>query len=443
MSVREFFRAEGAKTFSVVWFGQLVSLLGSSMTRFGLAIWVFQETGSATQLALIVMASRIPMLLVSPFVGALVDRWDRRTAMLISDTGAAVGTLVTMFLVVAGSLEIWHLYLTLSFSGVFAAFQFPAYSAAVTLLIPKEQYARASGMVQLAGSVGGVLAPIVAATVVVSVGLGPLFVADVASYLVAVATLVLVRFPRAEPSERQGRGVLGLLREAREGLSFITDRRGLLILVLSFVMVNFAFSFQGVLTIPLLLNLTDEQTAGLIVSAGAAGVAVGSLTLAAWGGPTNKILGVYLPIMAMGVGLVMMGLRPSVWLVTAGLLLMLGTHPIAGGSSQAIWQAKVPPPLQGRVFAIRQISAIAASPIAFLSAGLLADRIFEPLFADGGSALTAVFGSGPGRGIGFLFACTGLVAIAITIWALRHPRIRSLDIEIPDADRVDVTVGAG
>lgn len=440
--MREFMRAEGTKTFSVVWFGQLVSLLGSSMTGFGLAIWVFQETGSATQLALIVMASRIPMLLVSPFVGALVDRWDRRTAMLISDTGAAVGTLVTMLLVVTGSLEIWHLYLTLSFSGAFAAFQFPAYSAAVTQLIPKEHYARASGMVQLAGSVGGILAPVAAAAIVVSAGLGPLFVADVASYLVAVTTLLAVRFPKAEKSERRGRGVMALLREAREGLTFITARRGLLILVLSFLMVNFAFAFQGVLTIPLLLNLTDGQTAGLIVSAGAAGVAVGSLALAAWGGPRNKIIGVYVPIMAMGVGLVMMGLRPSVWLVTAGLLLMLGTHPIAGGSSQAIWQAKVPPNLQGRVFAIRQISAISASPIAFLSAGLLADRVFEPMFADGGSPLTAVFGSGAGRGIGFLFACTGLVAIAITIWALRHPRIRNLDTEVPDADLLEARAEA-
>ena len=86
------------------------------------------------------------------------------------------------------------------------------------------------------------------------------------------------------------------------------------------------------------------------------------------------------------------------------------------------------------MFAIRQISAISASPIAFLSAGLLADQVFEPLFADDGSALTAVFGSGPGRGIGFLFACTGILAIAITVWALRHPRIRNLDTEIPDAD---------
>jgi DHA3 family macrolide efflux protein-like MFS transporter len=197
-------------------------------------------------------------------------------------------------------------------------------------------------------------------------------------------------------------------------------------------MVNFAFSFQGVLVVPLLLNLTTEQTAGLVVSLGAAALAAGSLILSVWGGPENRIAGVYLPIAAMGVGLVLMGLTPVVALVAVGSMLMHGTHPIAGGSSQSIWQSKVPPELQGRVFAIRQVSAIAAAPLAFVAAGLLADRVFEPLLADPGGPLTAVFGSGPGRGIGVLFILTGLAAIATVIGALNHPRIRHLETEIPD-----------
>ena len=149
--MRQLMKIPEFRVFGIVWSGQLVSNLGSGMTSFGLAIWVFQETGSAFQLALVVAAARVPMLLVSPFAGALVDRWDRRWAMILSDTGAALGTLATMFLVVSGNLEIWHLYLTLSFSGLFQAFQFPAYSAATTLMVPREHYGRASGLVQLAG----------------------------------------------------------------------------------------------------------------------------------------------------------------------------------------------------------------------------------------------------------------------------------------------------
>ncbi len=432
--MRDFFNAPGARVFGIVWIGQLVSNLGSAMTSFGLAIWVFTETGSATQLALIILAARLPMLLVSPFAGALVDRWDRRWAMILADTGAAVGTFATMLLLVTGNLETWHLYFTLSFSGLFQAFQFPAYGAATTLLVDREHYARASGLVQLAGSIGRVAAPTLAAAAVVWSGLTILFVVDFITFLFAVGTLLTVRFPAAEPSERKARGVRGLLLEAKEGLDFVLDKRALLVLMLSFVVVNFAFAFQSVLLIPLLLNITTEQTAGLILSIGAGGIIVGSLVLTMWGGPKNRIAGVYAPIMAMGVGLLLIGLRPSVTLVVIGILLMNGTHPIAGGSSQAIWQSKVPPNLQGRVFAIRQVSAISAAPIAFLLAGTLADNWFEPFMADAAGTIGTLLGTGPGRGIGFMFVLLGIFVIGIVAVAWNLPRIRNLEVEVPDLE---------
>ena len=426
------------RTFMVVWLGQMVSNLGSAMTGFGLGIWVYQETGSATKLAFIVLASRLPALLVSPFAGALVDRWDRRWAMILSDTGAAVGTLAIMLLLLGGSLHIWHLYIALALSGLFSAFQFPAYGAAVTLMVEKEDYARASGFIQLAGSVGRVMAPTAAAAIVVWAGLAPLFVIDFVTFLIAVGTLLTVRFKAPAPAERQGRGVMGLLREARLGLDFVLERRALLILMLSFVVVNFAFAFQSVLLIPLLLETTTEHVAGWVVSIGAGGVVVGSLILSAWGGPKNRIAGVYFPIFAMGIGLVLIGLRPSVLLIIFGILLMNGPHPVAGGSSQAIWQSKVPANLQGRVFAIRQVSAISAAPFALLLAGTLADNVFEPMMSDDTGVLTTVLGAGSGRGIGLMFVLTGLFVMAVVGVALRHPRIQGLEVEVPDLEDVGV-----
>lgn len=426
----------GNRTFMIVWFGQVISNLGSSMTSFGLGIWVYQETGSAMNLAYVVLASQLPALFVSPFAGALIDRWDRRWAMLLSDAGAAIGTLAIMLLLLTDSLELWHLYLALGVSGVFSAFQFPAYGAAITLMVDKDEYARASGFVQLAGSVGRIAAPAAAAAIVVWAGLTPLFVIDFVTFLVAVATLVAVRFPSHEPSERQGRGVVGLLREARQGLDFVLVRRALLILMLSFVMVNFAFAFQSVLLIPLLLETTTEQVAGWVVSIAAGAVVTGSLALGAWGGPKNRIAGVYVPIFAMGIGLSLIGLRPSVLLIIAGILLMNGTHPIAGGSSQAIWQSKVPPNLQGRVFAIRQVSAIISSPPAYLFAGFLADRVFEPLMADASGPVALLVGSGPGRGMGLMFVLVGLFVMAVVLAAWNHPRIRNLENEVPDLEPV-------
>lgn len=431
--MRRLWREPGVKTFAVVWSGQLVSNLGSSMTSFGLAIWVFDKTGSVLQLSLIVMAAQAPALLVSPFAGALVDRWDRRKAMLLADTGAAAGTLAAIILILTGALETWHLYVTLSFSGLFSAFQYPAYSAAVTLMIPKEHYARASGLVQLAGGIGRVAAPAIAAAVVVTSGLGPIFIVDFVTYLCAVATLAFVAFPKAPPSTRRGAGIRGLALEAKEGLEFVLGRRALLVLLLSFLMVNFAFAFQSVLMVPLLLSLTSEQMAGFVVSIGAVAIVTGSLLLSVWGGPVNRVAGVYVPIAAMGVGLIAIGIRPVLEIVIAGSILMHGTHPVAGGSSQSIWQSKVPPELQGRVFAIRQVTAIAATPIAYLLAGILADGLLEPLMTDATGPMAAIFGTGAGRGIGVLFVATGILAIITVIVAIRHPRIRNLEIEIPDA----------
>lgn len=427
------------RTFMTVWFGQVVSNLGSSMTSFGLGIWVYQETGSATNLALIVLAARVPALLVSPFAGAIIDRWNRRSAMLLADAGAATGTLAIMILLLTNSLELWHLYLALGLSGVFSAFQLPAYGAAITLMVDKDQYARASGFVQLAGSVGRIAAPAAAAALVVWVGLTPLFIIDFLTFIIAVVTLMAVRFPSPPPAERQGRGVAGLLSEARLGLDFVLERPALLVLMLSFVLVNFAFAFQSVLLIPLLLETTTEQVAGWVVSLAAGAVVVGSVILGAWGGPKDRIAGVYAPIFAMGVGLSLIGLRPSVLLIIAGILLMNGTHPIAGGSSQAIWQSKVPPNLQGRVFAIRQVSAIIASPPAFLLAGWLADKVFEPLVANEASPLTQLVGWGPGRGIGLMFVLLGLFVVAVVITAWRNPQIRNLEQEVPDHEPIDIT----
>lgn len=430
--MRDFLKARGARTFLIVWFGQMVSNLGSGMTAFGLGVWVYQETGSATRLAMIVLASRLPMLLVSPFVGALVDRWDRRRVMILSDAGSALSTLAIMLLLLAGWLQMWHLVIALAVGGGFAAFQFPAYGAAITLMVDREHHARASGFVQLAGSIGRVAAPTAAAAIVVVWGLTPLFVIDFVTFLVAVGTLMAVRFAAPPAAERRGRGIIGLLREAREGLDFVLERRALFILMLSFVVVNFAFAFQGVLLIPLLLETTSERVAGIVVSIGAAGVVAGSLLLGIWGGPRSRIAGVYAPILAMGVGLVLIGLRPDVTLIVAGILLMNTTHPIAGGSSQAIWQSKVPPNLQGRVFAVRQVSAIVASPVAYLLAGPLADRVFEPALADGGGVLAGLVGSGPGRGIGLMFVLAGVFVVVVVARAWTHPRIRGLEVEVPD-----------
>lgn len=423
------------RVFLIVWAGQLVSRVGSSLAQFALAFWVYNETGSTTQLALVVLVARLPALLITPFAGAIIDRWPRRRAMMLSDAGASIGTLAIMLLVLANALEIWHLYIALGVSSAFGAFQFPAYSAATTLLVPKRHHGRAAGMVQLAGSAGILLGPILGAVVLVSGGLGIVFAIDLVTFAIAFVTLALVRFPETTPEPRLGKGAAALLREAKVGLDYVRERPGLLRLMLTFSYVNFGVLFHSVLIYPLLLSFVDETQAGATISIGAIGMVFGGATMSIWGGPTRRIPGLMVALSGMGIGLLIAGLRPSTAVVSLGIFVILVSVPIGAGISQAFWQSKIPPELQGRVFSLRTLLAMGATPASYLLAGPLADGVFEPMLAGDGLLATSVgsvIGTGPGRGIGAFFIVLGISIVAVVIYTARHPQIRSLDVAVPD-----------
>ncbi|MEL7234442.1 MAG: MFS transporter, partial [Chloroflexota bacterium] len=140
----------GMRTFTIIWAGQLLSLIGTAMTRFALVVWAYDLTGTATTVALVSFSFFLPLVLISPIAGIVVDRFDRRMVMLVTDLGAGVMTLVLLALHLSGSLAVWHAYLLLGASGIFNAFQEPAYVAASSLLVPKTHYARANGMRSIA-----------------------------------------------------------------------------------------------------------------------------------------------------------------------------------------------------------------------------------------------------------------------------------------------------
>jgi DHA3 family macrolide efflux protein-like MFS transporter len=425
------------KTFFVVWAGQFVSLVGTNLTGFALAVWVFQETGSTTQLALVLFAGQVPQLVATPFAGALVDRWDRRRAMMISDTGAGVGTLVIAALLLTDSLQIWHLYIALSFSGTFQALQWPAYSAATTLLVDKEHHGRAAGMVQLAEAVGQVIAPALAGVLLLVGGLGLVISVDVLTFLFAVGTLAFVRFPAPKKSEAAVEASGSLWHEARYGWRYIRRRKGLLALLLYFGSVNLVFGFIGVLIFPLVLSFASEAALGTSFSIAGIGMVLGSIVMSAWGGPKRRVFGIFWADVVVGLALVAAAWRPSIVGITAGAFIVFLVIPIGNGSSQALWQAKVEPDLQGRVFAVRRLLAGGTGPVAYLLAGPLADGVFEPLLAPGGAlagSVGSIIGTGPGRGIAFLFMVMGALSIVFTVLAYAYRPLREVQEQLPDVD---------
>jgi MFS family permease len=378
----------------------------------------------------------LPGILLSPIAGALVDRWDRRRVMILSDAGAGACTLALALLLASGSLQLWQIYLLMALSSSFGALQWPAYSAATTLLVAKEQLGRASGMVQMAEATGSILAPILAGTLVGVIGVPGVMLVDFATFLFAVSTLMLVRIPRPPVTEsgKESRG--SLLREAGYGWTYIRARSGLLSLLVFFAATNFFGSMVGVLIQPMMLSFTSPAVMGRAFSAAGVGMLAGSLTISAWGGPKRKVFGILAFEFISGLGMVVVGLRASATLIAAAGFVVLFTMPITNACSQAIWQRKVAPDVQGRVFAVRRMIAWSTMPLAYLIAGPLADRIFIPLLVEGGALADSVgrlLGVGPGRGIGLLFVVMGIfVSLACLAGAL-YPRLRRVELELPDA----------
>jgi MFS family permease len=430
-------RPTGMFGFTVVWIGQIFSLLGTSMTGFAMTIWAYEKTNSATALALVGFFFVAPMLIASPFAGALVDRSNRKMMMMLSDIASGIATFVILILYTTGHLQIWHLYITSAFQGVFQSFQWPAYSAAISTMIPKQHYGRANGMLSLADTASNIFAPILAGSL-----LGILLI-DLGTLTLAISALLLVHIPQPRITEegRQAKG--NIFKEAVFGFRYILTRPSLLALQLVFLTGNFFIGIPNAVQAAMILANTgsNEKALAYVNSAGAVGGVLGGLVMSAWGGPKRRVHGVLMGwFVASLLGGVMMGFARSIpfWAVAA----FMGVFfvPIINGSNQAIWQAKVPPDLQGRVFSIRRLIAWFVSPLAMLVAGPMADKVLEPAMRNPQSFLASsigwAIGTGPGRGMALLFIIGGAVAALIGISGYAFRILREADTLLPDHDEI-------
>jgi len=424
------------RVFIVVWLGQLVSLVGSGLTSFALGLWVYQRTGSVTQFALISLFVVLPGVILSPLAGALVDRWDRRWVMILSDAGAGLSTLMMALLFFTGRVQVWHICLAAGASATFGTFQYPAYAAATTLLVSNHNLGRANGMVQFGRAASEILAPALAGVLVLTIRVEGVLLIDFVTFLFAVTTLLFVRFPQPEITSVGQASKGSLWRKAAYGWTYVAARRGLLGLLVFFAIVNFLWGLVGASITPMILGFTSADVLGIIISVAGGGMLIGSLAMSAWGGPKHRINGVLFFELLSGLCFLLIGLRPSAWLVAIGAFCAHLTIAFVYGSNQAIWQNRVPPDVQGRVFAAQQMIATSSRPLAYLVAGPLADELFEPLLAPGGplaGSIGQIVGVGPGRGIGLLFLIMGVLKVAASLGGYLYSPIRRVEDESPDA----------
>jgi MFS transporter, DHA3 family, macrolide efflux protein len=434
-------RPRGLRTCGILCCGQLVSLLGTAMTRFSLLIWAYERTGEATTLALLVCFSFGPYVLISPLAGVLVDRVDRRWVMWFADLGAGLMTAALLTLYATGTLQLWHLYVAEALTGLCEAFQIPAYSAAIAGLVPKEHYARVSGMRSLASSASEVLAPFCAGVLLGWVTLRGIMLIDLATSLVALLTLLVVRIPRpaVTPEDRAMRG--SPWQEVAFGFRYIFQRPGLLGLLLIFVGINLMASFTWFALLgPMVLARSGKSALSLasVKTALGFGGLLGGLVVTVWGGPRRRIhtllAGAALSFLLSDF-LLAVGARTPVWALGA----FLGSFliPFITSADQSIWQTKVAPSVQGRVFSVHGMLRTATIPLGCLLAGPLADHLFEPAMAADGR-LAPVFGwlvgTGPGAGMALMFAGTAILGTGMSLSGYLVPAVRRVEEELPDHD---------
>jgi MFS family permease len=425
--------------FVIVWAGQVASLIGTAMSQFALTVWAWKATGSAMTLSVIAFCGFAPMIVLMPFAGILVDRWDRKVTMAVSDAASGLATLAVLLLFATGRLEVWHLYVTSIFSASFQAFQWPAYSAAISTMIPKMHYARASGMLSIAQSASGIAGPAIAGALVASVGLPVVLVVDIVSCIVAVSVLAIVRIPRPMPSAESTEARRKWLAQAAFGFRYIFARPPLTSLMLLFIVFNMlAMLCHGVWSAMILARSGGAATVlGLTESASAVGFGMGGILLVVWSGLRRRITGIlWAMVVASVVGSILVGLGRSlpVW-AFAGFVGSMAM-PVMNGLSQSIWQCKVPADVQGRVFSARMQLSQLVTPVAMIASGWMADRVFEPAMLAGGR-LTRLFGplvgTGPGAGMAVMFVIFGVLATVAAAAGFFVHQLRDAEQLLPDA----------
>jgi MFS family permease len=430
------------QNFGLFWFGQSLSEVGTRLTGFGLSIWVYQNTHVVTQLSLVIFFTTLPGVLITPVVGALVDRWNRRTTIIISDLAAGLITLVLALLLLTDSLELWHTYVTAFLTSVCGSFQMTAKSAAIPMMVPKEQIGRANGLVQFSTAVGHLAAPILAGILIASVGLQGLLLIDISTYIVAFFTLLFVRIPQPESSNQLGKGINAIVNEIVYGWENISSRTFFVTLMAFMTVYFFISGLTTVLIDPLILSFSSATTFGGVMSIAGLGMVCGSIFMSIWGGGNKSLSSLFIFSALNGMGLVIAGLKPFVPTIAIGVFISFFTVPIILGTNSTIWQTSIHPNVQGRVLSL--FGSITGLGLAFgnLSASPLADQILEPMLSTDGILANTVgqlLETGTGRGIGFLMVIVGLIFILTSISLYNYFCFKPIDDAFVSAGSEEVS----
>ncbi|MEV0136164.1 MFS transporter [Dactylosporangium sp. NPDC050688] len=427
----------GARRFALISAAQLVSLAGSTLTGWAIPVWIYTTTGSLTAFGLTGVATVLPILLATPLAGAVADRYNRRRVILGSSWAAAAVVVAIAFLLGSGDAPLIAVLCTVWLLSFASTFQRIAYTAAIPQLVPKRYLGHANGIAQLVNGIALLFVPLLAAGLYGAIGLRGIVIIDLVTYAVAIAVLLVIRFPDLMGQRRLETFSAQLAGGAR--LSWGTPAfRAMLVY---YGVTNLLYAVPVLLVPPLVLGFAGVGQVGQVALGEGLGVLVGGLAMTIWGGPARRrMVANILAIGAAGVCVALSGLRPSVPLVILGVFGTALGLSLANGIYLTIVQTKVPQRFHGRVIALNQTLTWSTLPIGFLVLVPLSGKL-QPLLDPGGALATTVgrvLGTGSGRGLGLAYVLCGLGMVLVALVALRVRLLTRLDEDLPDAPADDL-----
>ena len=412
------------KNFYKLWLGELISNIGSGMTAFALSVYIYGKTGSVSYVSLITLLSFMPSIILSPIGGLLADRYDRRLLMIIGDLFSGLGLVYILWNIQAGEKSIVSIFVGITFSSIFTSLLEPSYRATLTDILEEENYAKASGLIQVAGSAKYLISPVIAGIVLSVADIRVILLLDIMTFITTCLMIFLVR--KSINSEKQNYkkdSFKGLL----EGLFIIKENRGVYSLVIIMFFVCFFMGFIQILIRPMILATSNVKTAGMMESLCAVGLLIGSLWIGIAGIKKNysKILAV--ACFFCGIFMSMTGVNKNLAIIGISTFLFFSTLPFMNSCADVLVRVSVPNELQGRVWGLISLITQMGTVAAYIISGVMADYVFEPMFNKNGllvKNIGMIIGTGKGRGIGFMLILSGMgmLIMAIVIWKNREIR---------------------
>ena len=427
------------RNFILVWLGQTVSSLGSSLTSFGFSVYLFEELGTAMPFVITGIALGLPRMILSPVAGSLADRYNRKRIMILADTGAAIVSCFLLGMVITGQFSAELIYLSAFLSAVFGSFQNPAYMAATATMIPKEELVRFGGIRQFGNAAILLLNPILGALFYSSIGLGGIIMIDLATFIIAVVILMFIPIPqpklvtKTDDGESQQNHLQVVVSDFKFSWKYLRDRKGFLGLLMFGAGIHFFTSLGAIVTSPLVLSFGDETNLSIIQFSAGIALLVSGFVISAWGGPKkNRVSVGYLAIFLSGIGTLLIGVASRFYLLVIGMVVCTFCDPISSTLLEAIWQMKIPHDIQGRIFSLRILVSQVNSVISMVLSGLLADYVFTSstfLTPDSSPGfLHQLLGNAPGRQYALVYIISALGICILSLLALFNRNIRQVDV---------------